>query len=229
MLKELKEQVCEANIALSRHRLAPLTWGNVSGMNRERELMVIKPSGVSYADMTPDKMVVLDLNGKVIEGSFRPSSDAPTHLVLYREFDGIYGITHAHSTYATSFAQSCRSIPCFGTTHADLFYGEVPVTRRMKDSEISGDYEKETGNVIVETFSNLDPLQYPGVLVANHGPFVWGKDPVNSVENALALEEVAKMAVFTCLLSPLQEVISPALLDKHYLRKHGKDAYYGQK
>jgi L-ribulose-5-phosphate 4-epimerase len=229
MLEDLRAAVCEANLDLNLKGLVTLTWGNVSGIDREKGLVVIKPSGVSYDDMTPDKLVVVDLDGETVEGDLRPSSDTPTHVVLYKAFPDIGGVTHTHSSHATSFAQACRCIPCLGTTHADHFYGDVPLTRIMTEDEVKGGYEVNTGHVIVERFADLKPLEYPGVLVANHGPFTWGKDAADSVKNAVALEQIAKMALATFSLSPEQPAIAQYLLDKHYLRKHGSGAYYGQK
>jgi len=231
MLESLKKTVFEANLALPKHNLVTFTWGNVSGIDRERNLMVIKPSGVSYEQMGYEDMVVVDLaTGNTVEGTLKPSSDTPTHLELYRNFPDIGGIVHTHSRWATIFAQMGREIPALGTTHGDYFYGAIPCTRMMTDEEIGGDYEKETGAVIVETFRLRDPLQVPAVLVQSHGPFTWGKDPLDAVHNAVVLEEVAMMAwhdIALCKegIGPMQ----PALLDKHYLRKHGKNAYYGQK
>ncbi len=229
MLEDLRAAVCEANLDLNLKGLVTLTWGNVSGIDREKGLVVIKPSGVSYDDMTPDKLVVVDLDGETVEGDLRPSSDTATHVVLYKAFPDIGGVTHTHSSHATSFAQACRCIPCLGTTHADHFYGDVPLTRIMTEDEVKGGYEVNTGHVIVERFADLKPLEYPGVLVANHGPFTWGKDAADSVKNAVALEQIAKMALATFSLSPEQPAIAQYLLDKHYLRKHGSGAYYGQK
>jgi L-ribulose-5-phosphate 4-epimerase len=228
MLEQLKEAVLEANLALPKHGLVTFTWGNVSGIDREQELVVIKPSGVEYSEMKRDDMVVVDLNGNIVEGSLKPSSDTPTHIILYKAFKEIGGIVHTHSPWATSFAQAGKAIPAFGTTHADYFYGEVPCTREMKKEEIRGSYELETGNVIVETFSMLDPLQIPGVLVNAHAPFTWGKNPNNAVHNAVVLEEVAKMASRTLALNPETQPMDQTLLDRHFLRKHGKNAYYGQ-
>lgn len=216
-------------MALPRHKMVTFTWGNVSGIDRESGLVVIKPSGVPYETMKADDLVVLDLDGNVVEGRLRPSSDTPTHLVLYRSFPGIGGIVHTHSPWATSWAQAGRAIPPFGTTHADYFYGEIPCTREMTREEVEGDYELETGNVIVETFRDRDPLAVPGVLVHGHAPFAWGKDADQAVHNAVVLEEVAKIGLNTLLLNPAASPISQALLDKHYLRKHGKNAYYGQR
>ncbi|MBM4029651.1 MAG: L-ribulose-5-phosphate 4-epimerase [Planctomycetes bacterium] len=228
MSDQLKQRVYEANMALQRHGLVVFTWGNVSGIDRDRGVVAIKPSGVSYADLTPQGIVLVDLQGNVIEGDLRPSSDTPTHLELYRSFPGLGGICHTHSRYATMWAQAQREIPCFGTTHADHFYGPVPVTDALVRDEIDGPYEQNTGRVIVRRFAQLDPLQMPAVLVANHGPFTWGKDPAQSVENAVVLEQVAMMAYGTLLVNARQSGIAQALLDRHYLRKHGKDAYYGQ-
>lgn len=227
MLEKLKEQVFQANLDLVKHRLVVFTWGNVSGIDREKELVVIKPSGISYDKMKPKDMVVLNLYGKVIEGDFKPSSDAATHLVLYRQFKNIGGVAHTHSEWATSWAQAGKSIPAIGTTHADYFYGEIPCTRKMSRDEIEGEYELETGKIIIERFANLNPDQIPGVLVNNHGPFTWGADAVNAVHNSVVLEEVAKMAFRSFVLNP-ETTMDRVLLDKHFLRKHGKDAYYGQ-
>ncbi|NLY11744.1 MAG: L-ribulose-5-phosphate 4-epimerase [Firmicutes bacterium] len=231
MLEQLKEQVLKANLDLPKHGLVTFTWGNVSGIDREKGLMVIKPSGVPYEELTVDDLVVLDLDGKQVEGKLRPSSDTPTHLVLYNKFPNIGGVVHTHSPWATSWAQAGRGIPALGTTHADYFYGEIPCTRKMTAEEIQTEYEKETGNVIVETFERLgiDPLNIPGVLVNNHGPFSWGTDADNAVHNAVVLEEVAKMAFNTFALTPGIKQIDQVLLDKHFLRKHGAGAYYGQK
>jgi L-ribulose-5-phosphate 4-epimerase len=229
MLEQLKEQVCEANRALVCHELVVLTWGNVSGIDRDSGLVVIKPSGVPYDSLTPEKMVAVDLEGNVVAGDYKPSSDTPTHLLLYRTWPDIGGIVHAHSTYATAFAQACRPIPCLGTTHADLFYGEVPITRSLTKEEVDAGYEINTGRVIVERFAKLDRSHAPGVLAANHGPFVWGGDPAGAVENAVALEEVAKMAFATVQLDPKVGPIPQHILDKHFSRKHGPGAYYGQK
>ena len=227
MLEELKQKVFKANLALVKHQLVIFTWGNVSGIDRDKKLIVIKPSGVSYDNMKKEDMVVVDFEGKVVEGNYKPSSDTPTHLVIYKHFTNTGGIVHTHSEWATSWAQAGLGIPCYGTTHADYFYGEIPCTRTMKRKEIKGEYEKETGNVIVERFNKTDPDSVPGVLVNNHGPFAWGKDPDNAVHNAVVMEYVAKMAFRNRMLG--QEFpIKQALLDKHYLRKHGKNAYYGQ-
>lgn len=228
MYEELKKSVCEANLQLQKHNLVIFSWGNVSAIDRVKDVVAIKPSGVSYDSLTPDKIVLLDLNGKILEGSLNPSSDTPTHLELYRNFKTIGGICHTHSTFAAMWAQSCREIPCFGTTHADYFYGPVPVTKPMTKAQIESDYELNTGKVIVKRFAKLDPLQNRAVLVANHGPFTWGKTAAESVEAAVVLEQVAKMAFGTICINPRQKKISQVLLDKHYLRKHGKNAYYGQ-
>jgi L-ribulose-5-phosphate 4-epimerase len=229
MHEELKTAVCQANIELQTHNLVIYSWGNVSGIDRSASVIAIKPSGVSYDELTPDKIVLLDLDGNIVEGDMRPSSDTPTHLELYRNFDTIGGVCHTHSVNATMWAQACREIPCLGTTHADFFYGPVPVTDVMTADEIKGNYELNTGKVIVRRFADLDPIEVPGVLVANHGPFTWGKTPAATVEAAVVLEQMAQMAMGTLLINPNQDKISQVLLDKHYLRKHGKDAYYGQK
>jgi len=228
MLEKLKEQVFQANIDLVKHGLVVFTWGNVSGIDRERDLVVIKPSGVSYDQMKPKDMVVLNLYGQVVEGNLKPSSDTPTHLVLYRQFLNIGGVVHTHSEWATSWAQAGKGIPAIGTTHADYFFGEIPCTRKMTSIEIESDYELETGRVIVERFKELNPDHIPGVLVNNHGPFSWGTDADNAVHNAVVMEEVAKMTFRSLVLNP-EAKMDQALLDKHFLRKHGKDAYYGQK
>ena len=229
MYEELKKIVCRANIELQRQKLVIYTWGNVSGIDRKAGVVAIKPSGVPYDELTPDKMVVLDLSGRIIEGKLNPSSDTPTHLELYRNFKDVGGICHTHSTYATMWSQACRQIPCLGTTHADHFYGPVPVTEVMTAEEIEGDYELNTGKVIVRLFKNIDPMQRQAVLVANHGPFTWGKNPDKAVENAVVLEQIAAMALGTITINNKQKEISQVLLDKHYLRKHGTGAYYGQK
>ncbi|MHC4417169.1 MAG: L-ribulose-5-phosphate 4-epimerase [Planctomycetota bacterium] len=229
MHEELKKIVCEANIELQRRELIIYSWGNVSGIDREAGIVAIKPSGVEYDELVPDKIVLLDLEGNIVEGDLRPSSDTPTHLELYRNFELLGGVCHTHSINATMWAQACHPIPCFGTTHADHFYGEVPVTEVMTKKQIENDYELNTGKVIVERFSGIDPMQMSAVLVANHGPFTWGGNPDEAVQNAVVLEEVAKMALGTITISPKQKEISQVLLGKHYLRKHGKDAYYGQK
>jgi L-ribulose-5-phosphate 4-epimerase len=229
MYDELKEKVCIANIELCKQKLVIYSWGNVSGIDRSASVVAIKPSGVSYDKLTPDKIVILDLGGKIVEGDLSPSSDTPTHLQLYRNFKNIGGVCHTHSTYATMWAQACREIPCLGTTHADFFYGPVPVTDVMTPDEIKNDYELNTGFVIVRRFAKTDPMQTPAVLVANHGPFTWGPDAQKAVETAVVLEELAKIAAGTIMINSRQKPISQVLLDKHYLRKHGKNAYYGQK
>lgn len=229
MLEALKETVCKANLLLPEYRLVTFTWGNVSGIDRSKGLVVIKPSGVDYAGMSPADMVVVDLEGNIVEGQWRPSSDTPTHLELYKAFPQCGGIVHTHSRWATTFAQAGRDIPAMGTTQGDYFYGAVPCTRRMTPEEIGGEYEKETGKVIIETFKGLDPSAVPGVLVYSHGPFTWGKDPMEAVHNAVVLEEVAFMDWHAMMLEPGQGPMQQELLDKHYLRKHGKNAYYGQK
>lgn len=228
MLEELKQRVYEANLSLPKHGLVTLTWGNVSEIDRDTGYVVIKPSGVSYEVMRPEDMVVVDLNGNKIEGDLNPSSDTPTHLELYRRFPEIGGITHTHSRWATIFSQTGLPIPALGTTHADTFYGEVPCTRKMTGEEIFSDYELETGKVIAELFTEETVGQVPGVLVYSHGPFTWGKDAKKSVEHAIILEEVAMMAWHTLMMRP-DMTLQQALLDKHYLRKHGKNAYYGQR
>lgn len=231
MLEQLKEEVLAANLALPKHHLVTFTWGNVSAVDRERGVIVIKPSGVEYDIMTAEDMVVVDLaSGKVVEGNKKPSSDTPTHLELYRQFEHIGGIVHTHSRHATVWAQAQRDLAAFGTTHGDYFYGSIPCTRLMKDAEIEGEYELETGKVIVETFRErgIDPMQVPAVLVASHGPFAWGKDADNAVHNAVVLEEIAYMNLFSLQVNPQLGAMQQSLLDKHYLRKHGKNAYYGQ-
>ena len=235
MLEELKKQVCEANLLLPKHGLVIFTWGNVSGIDRRQGLVVIKPSGVEYNDMKPEDMVVVDLDGKVVEGRYKPSSDTDTHLVLYRAWPALGGIVHTHSRWATSFAQAGRGIPAMGTTQGNYFYGEIPCTRLMTPAEIGApedqnSYERETGSVIVKTFTqrNIDPATVPGVLVNSHGPFAWGTDPFNAVHNAVVMEEVAFMDFHALALEPGQGAMQQELLDKHYLRKHGAHAYYGQ-
>ena len=230
MLEQLKQRVFEQNLALVKHGLVVLTWGNVSAIDREQGLMVIKPSGVSYESMRAEDMVVIDMfTKKVVEGKYRPSSDTPTHIYLYEKFPEIGGIVHTHSTYATAWAQSGERITAYGTTHADAFYGDVPCARSLTKVEIEKEYEKNTGKVIAETFENLDYNAIPAVLVKNHGPFTWGKTPEKAVENAVTLEEVAKMALLTKQIQPNAQKVDEFLLDKHYFRKHGKNAYYGQK
>lgn len=228
MLERLKEEVCKANLELVAHGLVIFTWGNVSGIDRESGLVVIKPSGVNYDGMTADDMVVVSLEtGEVVEGSLRPSSDTPTHLVLYRAFPEIGGVVHTHSTYATAWAQAGLPLPNIGTTHADYFHDAVPCTRAMTAREIGGDYEAETGIVIVEAFRGLNPMHTPGVLVSNHGPFTWGKTPSDAVHNAVVLEQVAKMASVAFAVNPAL-TMNPLLVEKHFNRKHGPGAYYGQ-
>ncbi len=229
MYEDLKRAVYEANIELNKQKLTIYSWGNVSGIDRGAGVVAIKPSGVPYDELNPDKMVLLDLDAKIVEGSLAPSSDTPTHLELYRNFETISGVCHAHSVNATMWAQACREIPCFGTTHADYFYGPIPVTKVMSANEIKSNYELNTGKAIVKRFAGLDPMQMPAVLVAGHGPFTWGKTPADAVEAAVVLEQIAEMATGTVTINPNQDQIDKTLLDKHYLRKHGKDAYYGQK
>ncbi|MBQ3199301.1 MAG: L-ribulose-5-phosphate 4-epimerase [Firmicutes bacterium] len=229
-MEQLKEQVLQANLLLPKHGLVTFTWGNVSGIDRESGLVVIKPSGVEYDGMQAADMVVVDLDGNVVEGHYKPSSDTPSHLELYKAFAGIGGVVHTHSRWATSFAQAGRGIPAFGTTQGDYFYGEIPCTRKMTAAEIGGEYEKETGTVMIETFTarGIDPVQVPAVLVHSHGPFAWGKDAMEAVHNAVVLEEVAFMALQALTLNPELQPMQQELLDKHYLRKHGAGAYYGQ-
>jgi len=229
MLEELKQKVCEANLELVKEGLVIQTWGNASGIDREKGIIVIKPSGVPYADMKPQHMVVVSLDtGKVVDGYLKPSSDTPTHLVLYRAFPKIGGIVHTHSLHATAWAQARRAIPAYGTTQADYWYGEVPCTRLLTAQEIKTDYEINTGLVIVDTFKKVDPLQHPAVLVASHGPFTWGANVGEAVHNAVTLEFVARLAGETLRLNPKTEPMQTVLLDKHFLRKHGPKAYYGQ-
>lgn len=228
MLENLKETVCRANLDLVKHGLVIFTWGNVSAIDRESGLVVIKPSGVSYDTMKPGDMVVVDLDGNVVEGELNPSSDTPTHLVLYRAFPGIGGIVHTHSTYATAWAQAGIDIPNIGTTHADYFHDAIPCTADMAEEEVKGQYELETGNVIVRRFEGMNPVHTPGVLVKNHGPFSWGKDADDAVHNAVVMEQVAKMAFISYSVNP-GLAMNPLLIEKHFSRKHGPDAYYGQK
>ncbi len=229
LLPELRQQVWQANMDLQIHKLVTFTWGNVSGIDRATNLVVIKPSGVAYEDLSPQNMVVVDLEGNVVQGDLKPSSDTATHLALYRAFPEMGGIVHTHSSYATSWAQAGAPIPAFGTTHADYFYGHIPCARALTEQEIKYDYELNTGKVIIETIADNDPMAIPGILVREHAPFTWGKDPHNAVHNAVVVEEVAKMAYRTIMINPSTLPIPQTLLDKHYLRKHGKDAYYGQK
>jgi len=230
MLEDLKAEVCKANLDLVAEGLVIQTWGNASGIDRARGLMAIKPSGVPYEGMKPEHMVLVSLaDGKVVEGKLKPSSDTPTHLELYRAFKEIGGVVHTHSLYATAWAQAKRKIPSYGTTQADYWYGEVPCTRLMTPKEIKSDYEKNTGTVIIETFKKLNPLEHPAVLVASHGPFTWGKTPADAVHNASVLEFIARLASETLRINPKTKPMQPILLDKHFLRKHGSKAYYGQR
>lgn len=229
-MERLIKEVLEANLLLPKYGLVVFTWGNVSAVDRDRGLVVIKPSGVSYKIMDVEHMVVVDLDGNVVSGDHKPSSDTVTHLEIYKAFPGIGGIVHTHSKMATSWAQACRPIPALGTTHADYFYGEIPCTRKLNSDEIKDDYERNTGRVIVETFTNrrIDPLQVPGVLTAAHGPFAWGVNAADAVHNAVVMEECAEMAMNALLINPGVQSVEKELLDKHYLRKHGSKAYYGQ-
>ena len=229
MLESLRNEVCEANLELARRGLAVYTFGNASGIARDRGLVAIKPSGVPYDTLKPADLVITDLDGRMVEGTLRPSSDLATHLVLYRAFPAIGGVVHTHSRNATAWAQACREIPCFGTTHADYFYGPVPVTACLEREHITGDYEEKTGDAIVERFRGIDPTQMPAALVASHGPFCWGTDAAQAAHHAVILEEIATMAYQTVVLNSAARPISPLLLDKHFLRKHGPGAYYGQK
>jgi len=230
MLEQLKQDVCQANLDLVREGLVIQTWGNASGIDREHDLVVIKPSGVPYAGMTPDHMVVVSLEtGNVVDGSLKPSSDTPTHLMLYRAFKDVGGVVHTHSLYATAWAQARKEIPAYGTTQADYWYGEVPCTRPLTPEEIKTDYEANTGQVIIETFKKLNPLEHPAVLVASHGPFTWGRNVHEAVHNASVLEFIARLAGETLRLNPKTKPMPSVLLDKHFLRKHGPKAYYGQK
>ena len=230
MLEQLKQAVYEANMELPRRGLVTYTWGNVSGIDREQGLVVIKPSGVEYEELTPDRLVVLDLDGNIVEGKLNPSSDTKTHLELYKAFPALGGIVHTHSPYAAAWAQAGEDIPCYGTTHADYFYGPVPCTRGLTKEELDEDYEKNTGKVIVETFTGrgIDPVHVPAVICRSHGPFAWGTDAQNAVHNAVVLEEVAFMAWHSLMMEPSLPAMQQELLDKHYLRKHGAGAYYGQ-
>lgn len=231
MLEALKQAVYEANMDLPKYGLVTFTWGNVSGIDRESGLVVIKPSGVDYEELTPEKMVVVDLNNQVVEGKLNPSSDTKTHLELYKAYPSMGGIVHTHSPHAVGWAQAVRDIPCYGTTHADYFYGPVPCTRSLTPEEVSEDYERNTGKVIIETLDGrgINPVHVPGVICANHGPFTWGKSPAQAVYHAVVLEEVAKMALYTVQLSPNAAPAPQHVQDKHFLRKHGPNAYYGQK
>lgn len=228
MLEELKKQVLQANLELPEQDLVIYTWGNVSAIDRESGLVVIKPSGVAYEDLRIEDFPVLDLEGNQVEGELNPSSDTATHLELYKAFPGIGGVVHTHSPWCTKWAQAGREIPAFGTTHADYFYGNIPITRKLSEIEITDEYEKNTGKVIIETFKNLNPEALPGVLVDGHGPFNWGENAQKAVENAVVMEEIAKFSYYTQSLSPDKGPIDEFLLDKHYLRKHGATAYYGQ-
>lgn len=227
MLEQLKKEVCDANLALVRHGLVILTWGNVSAIDRKTGLVVIKPSGVSYDDMRPEDMVVVDLEGNIVDGTLRPSSDTPTHLEIYKAFSDVGAVVHTHSTYATAWAQACRSIPNIGTTHADHFHLDIPCTAEMSKEQIERSYEAETGVSIVEAFEGKEPMHTPAVLVAHHGPFTWGKNAAAAVQNSVVLEQVAKMASIAVALNPQIEM-NKDLIEKHYNRKHGKNAYYGQ-
>jgi L-ribulose-5-phosphate 4-epimerase len=229
MYKHLKSEIYEANMALARHGLVTLTWGNVSGVDRRRQCIAIKPSGVDYESMTPEDIVVVDLEGKVLEGRLRPSSDTPTHLEVYKAFPAVGGIVHTHSLYATMFAQACREIPCLGTTHADHFFGPVPVTRFLTEIEVREGYERATGTLIVERFAGLNPESTPGVLVAGHAPFAWGTSAADAVNNSVILERIAQMAFGSLQLNPEISAIPSFIQEKHYQRKHGPKAYYGQK
>jgi L-ribulose-5-phosphate 4-epimerase len=229
MLEQLKKEVLDANLDLVKYDLVTLTWGNVSGIAREEGLVVIKPSGVDYQSMTPKDMVVVDFQNRIVEGTLRPSSDTPTHIELYKSFPTIGGIAHSHSEFATIFAQASREIPCFGTTHADAFYGNVPVTRFLTKREVEKDYELNTGRVIIERFRKLDPAAVPGVLVAGHAPFAWGNNAGDAVKNNLILERVARMALYSLELNPKLKSLPKHIMDKHYQRKHGPGSYYGQK
>jgi len=228
-LEKLRQEVCDANLQLKKSGLVLFTWGNVSGFDKEEQLVVIKPSGISYDELTPDLLTIVNLEGEIIEGELSPSTDTPTHLELYKAFPEIGGIAHTHSTHATVWAQLCKEILCYGTTHADFFYGAVPITRQLTAVEVKDSYEQNTGKVIVELFKEKNPLEMPAVLVANHGPFTWGTNPAKSVENSIVLEEVSKTALWTKDLIEIDKSIPDYLLDKHYLRKHGAGAYYGQK
>lgn len=228
MLEELKREVYEANMELRRKGMVIYTWGNVSGIDREKQLVVIKPSGVDYDSMKPDDMVVVDMGGNIVEGAYKPSSDTATHLFLYKSYPAIGGVVHTHSTWAVTFAQAGMAIPAFGTTHADYFFGDIPCTRELTEQEIEEAYELNTGKVIVETIGEADPMAIPGILVKNHGPFAWGKTPAGSVHNTVVMDKVAELAYKTMTLNPEASRVSQFLLNKHYYRKHGTNAYYGQ-
>lgn len=230
MLEKLKKEVCEANLLLPKYNLVTFTWGNVSAIDREKGIFAIKPSGVPYEKLNPSDIVLVDLDGNVVEGKYRPSSDTKTHLIIYKAFKNIGGVVHTHSTYATSFAQAGVDLPCYGTTHADYIYGSVPCMRNLTKKEIDDDYELNTGKLIVSEFKKkkIDPLAVPCVLLKNHGPFTWGKDATEAVHNSVVLEECAKMAIYTKLINKNAEETPKCVQDKHYFRKHGKDAYYGQ-
>ncbi|MFM2481631.1 L-ribulose-5-phosphate 4-epimerase [Celerinatantimonas sp. YJH-8] len=227
-MAELRQAVWQANMDLQRHHLVTFTWGNVSGIDRERGIMLIKPSGVAYEDLTPENMVEVYLDGRIPEGQLKPSSDTDTHLELYRRFGDLAGIVHTHSCHAVAWAQAGMPIPAFGTTHADYFYGNIPCTRALTQAEIDHDYELNTGKVIADTVNAENVLAIPGILVKEHGPFAWGNSPANAVHNAVVLEEVARMALYTLQINPATTPVDNGLLNKHYLRKHGKHAYYGQ-
>ena len=227
MLEDLKKKVCQANLDLGKHGLVIFTWGNVSAIDKETKLVVIKPSGVSYDDMKPEDMVVVDLDGNIVEGTLKPSSDTPTHLEIYKAFPETGGVVHTHSTYATAWAQAGCDIPNIGTTHSDYFAEAIPCTRQMNEKEVKGEYEKETGSVIIERFQGINPVYVPGVLVHNHGPFSWGKNADDAVHNAVVMEQVAKMAFIAYNVNP-QLHMNPLLVQKHFYRKHGPGAYYGQ-
>ncbi|MBE6853078.1 MAG: L-ribulose-5-phosphate 4-epimerase [Ruminococcus sp.] len=231
MLEELRQKVYDANMELPKRNLVTFTWGNVSGIDRKSGIVIIKPSGVEYEELTPECLVALDLDGNVVEGKLNPSSDTKTHIELYKKFPEIGGIVHTHSSHAVAWAQACRDIPCYGTTHADYFYGDIPCTRELTKEELDEDYEKNTGKVIIETFSDrgLSVTAVPGVICASHGPFSWGKDPAAAVYHSVVLEEVARMALMTEQLNPEASPAPSYLQDKHYMRKHGPNAYYGQK
>lgn len=228
MYEDLRKAVCDANVELQKQKLVIYSWGNVSEIERSNGVIAIKPSGVIYDELTPDKIVLVDLDGNIIEGTLKPSSDTPTHLELYRNFEAICGVCHAHPTNATMWAQACKEIPCFGTTGADYFYGSIPITEVMTEEQIRSDYELNTGRSIVRRFADIDPMKTPAVLIANHGPFTWGSSAATALESMVVLEQIATMALGTITINPEQRPINKALLDKHYFRKHGKNAYYGQ-